>query len=554
MLAQQMRAVAAARLRPSSAPAGGRKKSGAGKFSSNSSPAAAESSSFAGISFPETDSVGRALRSAGATAEEQERRIWNELSGRGRLTVLGGCPSAPSWTLPGKPPAASWARNSCAPGPGTYSLKPSVQVGGGSSFGKHPGSITHSVGEGSKVGVLGGDSPGPVYNTRPNVNKQRGGDIGAGKRFSEDAIRQQPGPGEYPLTSTLSQAGVAIPAGGRTSGRPRSAPPRLQLLLPPSRAAPRSTPPKWSIGTSIRPPLGGHGGGNDHDASHYNLPTTLGGGAASLRAGSVPPVLGEWEIRPEPATYYPCSARSNHTAGGFARATRPTSAPAVRDPSGTGPGSYTVASQRDVHGTPLIRARSAEALKGAAMRRARTGSNPGPKYDIARALSRQQVTVRPAFSIGRGSRPSPCNTSAAPGPGKYGLPPDRCTTNSRPSYAPRFGKRRAAGGKLGGGAREARYAARHATKPWPSPGSYDPQRPGSQTAVVIGTGRRRPLAVGSSSAPGPGHYGAPPIEKTTHGSCINGISMAKGERGADGKLKPGDFPGPGYYKAYSSFG
>merc|ERR1719181_2320230 len=119
-------------------------------------------------------------------------------------------------------------------------------------------------------------------------------------------VKEGPGPGEYPLTTTLGQGGIVIPSSGRGRNEDAvssSGPPLLNPQVRPS-----SAPPKWSIGTGQRPPLNGKGAGNYHDASLYTFPTTLAAHpAASCRSGSKLAEIGRWEIRPDPATYYPSS-------------------------------------------------------------------------------------------------------------------------------------------------------------------------------------------------------------------------------------------------------
>lgn len=560
-----MRAAAAARAsvsRPRSRPASAaRRGAGAKVLTSASVPAlaaatpdgeATQNSARVGSTggFPDVDSLSNAL--SGYSPEEQERRLRD----RGSLTVLASCPSAPGWTMPGR--NAARTRPSTAPGPGDYNLGIAQRGQGqrGVSWGKPPGSGSSSGSQAAaRLATKCVTSPGPTYDTRNARSVSiRGGTVGKSLRALAVLEELRPGPGEYSLASTLSQAGVGI---GQPRVRPSSAPPRLQVLFPPPRPSSASSQPKWSIGNSVRPPINGRSEEDNSCGELYAFPTTLSAHpAASCRAGSQPPELGRWEMRPDPATY---SARNPFStiAVGFTRAARPSSAPPVgrqQEQEPVGPGSYTPHSGPSVTGTPLIRSRSAGALKDPR----RQWRIPGPsEYDVgtARDRSTQQVGPRPSFSIGQAKRPpAGSGASAAPGPGKYGLPPDRCTTTCRPTRGPRLPARRRAGPPVGGGRCEARIAARRAPH-GPGPGSHSPPIPrGPRRAATFGTGPCRPSPPPAGCAPGP-DYG-PPSEFTDDvcKGVRRGISMAKGERTADLELKKQiGLPGPGAYKAYSSF-
>jgi len=297
-------------------------------------------------------------------------------------------------------------------------------------------------------------------------------------------------------------------------------------------------------------------------------PSTLGGSSASCAAGNVPPEFGQWEVRPDPHTYNSARSTLGTRPVSFSRAMRPLSAPPCDTGGGKtgpdglaklGPGSYSLPSHlmQDTRGTILIK--NAQGLSGrrsgaiSERRLAEYANMPGPG---AYPMPAYGLSGKP-ISIGNAARMPPDKDAALPGPGKYGLPPDRCTTNARPSRAPRLQpRRRSASCGLGGGRREAFRARRRKMKGdnGPGPGDYSQEMlPGPKRSATIGTGLRPPLNPAGNNVPGPGMYGVPNRPDQGPGVDAAGTKGRSFTRSTDPPVKFNNYPGPGYYKAYHTF-
>lgn len=506
--------------RPASAPAGGR--------------AAARSG------VPELAAVTQSLP---ANNKEERERL-----DQGRLTVLAGYAASPKWSIPQRCDINPEVEDN--PGPGSYDVDLVASARrsagqGGPNFGPK-----HLQG---KLAELKFISPGPAYNTRPaQLPSTRGGCIGVRLRKCGE-LESQPGPGDYKLPSTLRQEGVVL--AGPNRARPSSAPPGPPLYAEPPRLNTAVTPRAWSFGTGLRPPIVGSAAAPD--AALYMPPSTMGRGAASIRTGAVPLEFNEFEVRPDPGSYSHRSTLSGRSAS-FGKAQRPFSAPPRTTVINIGPGSY------NPQPAKLGVRRSASLnLRGQRSNLAEVigAGVPGPgKYRISRPVA------GPAFRFGRALRQAASTTmihsastarhaavlqeaaaavaaATAANDGKDGHAANAVGSGGRPSYlgsGPRLQPRRKGG--------RGRGPPLCGVRGGPGPGAHDVQQPqGSQRNAVFGTSRRLfPSKSQAGLSPGPGAYD---LSKATAIRQDRGFVM----KGGALNLRPRHH-GPGYYKAYSSFG
>lgn len=437
--------------------------------------------------------------------------------GQKNVTVKSGCRSAPKWSLGGRSQRKEFTAKT--PGPGAYSLQ-SGSRSGGVSWGKptRPSSA-------GRLSVQSTSSPGPIYDTSVSGNV-RGGAIGRRGRREENC--STPGPGDYSLPCTLSRSGLnmgpLVPS-GRGSCRVKGGGDVLDLT--PTR--PTSAPPSWSFGTGHRPPL--NAGMGVGAGELYVPPSTLAQGrAASLSGCKSASVMGQSEMRPDPGTY---AVNQSTLSNGcrFGKAARPGSAPGRRQ--NVGPGSYDMPVQKS-RGTGAL----ASKMQRGSIASSAAGAVPGPgSYDPDK-----QGSFARGGSMAKAVRPGDAAVHSSghreggdPGPGEYGVP-----DNGRELGT-------------GGGPRLPVRISSSFTKATekdlePGPGHYDTaaKGQGAKRAATMGTSKRPPLAVGSTTPDTPAAYDV----ASTFGT--KAVTMTKGHRPSE--CGEASRPGPTDYAVYGSFG
>lgn len=439
----------------------------------------------------------------------------------GAVTVISKCASAPKWTLQGRRRSRLTRSDSC-PGPGEYDVsRARARSRRGPSFGRAP--PKRNTG---RLAVPETPSPGPVYNvSQAGASHVRGGAIGervTARRRDDSA----PGPAEYRLGSTLARSGPNL---GQMAPRRRQHTEGPPLLFP---NRPSSAPPSWSFGKCRRAVSDSAAGtaevGDVAGAVQFMPPSTLRSSPAA-HCDMAPRRAehgGMFEVRPEPATYMIPSSTLGAHAHEFSKAMRPTSAP-LRGPTGStmGPGCY----------DPPMPA--APRVKGATAWHPRHQdqpvshpSNPGPgSYDASMPRQRPRSATIPRAERAVSSRRAPDDNL---GPAHYNV---RVGLRHAGRRGPRFA---AHGGST-------RRPIEGLGPAGPGPGAYERRLADRARACSIGKSQRPEPGAGIANAPGPGAYDAPTDV------CTRGCTIPSEERMPD-NLDNGS-PGPGYYKAYSSF-
>lgn len=240
------------------------------------------------------------------------------------MVVMGRPASAPSLKA-GKGCRTLW------PGPGPGAYRPEDATAG-----KRPGCVSFGKPNRRSSGRMQmpkWQSPGPAYNVRDsNTQHICGGAVGVRFQLANQVGAGNPGPGNCAPLSTLALNGPVMGEPQRV--RPKSAPSGTPLFA----GQPDGTKPAYSIGKGLRPPLNPSLGAPDAD--QFMPTSTLGGAAASCRAGGAPE-FGRFEVRPEPTTYNPRRLIPS-AACRFSTAARPSSAPpgGRTADGGIGPGHY----------------------------------------------------------------------------------------------------------------------------------------------------------------------------------------------------------------------
>jgi hypothetical protein len=539
----------AARTRPSSAPPG----------RARSRPSSAVQASTQG------DSTIIRRQSEAHADHPLRREIFRQESGS--LTVLAGCPRAPKYTIPGK-----WSGGKepgqMAPGPGHYDLllaDEKSRTKGGLRFGPKAGSSgsdrieRHRPGPGpgsyNALGALPGHVPGGTIAR---------GDVPADPAAA--AKEKMPGPGDYDTarsTLDLQHCGAIICDDICVRRRDAESGP----FNPPVEMAPlasRPEPPKFSFGRASRPSSAGScrviAGATSRRAAAdtgtgpdmYMPPSTLGGGAACVKAGHAPPEKGRFEVRPDPTTYTPMKPTPAQPRQPFSRARRPVSAPPggrSEVARGPGPGSYN-SMLKDAGHAPRIGTAQRKPLYNT-----EAGQFPGPgSYSalsslpgdtgggpMAKSASSQAFTFGKAKRQASEGKPAPAGgalalwEAACLKSGTDGRQKDRsCLGGKGPRLPPR---------------REPGCFGRNRRQPWsgPGPGAFSPQlvRGSSAPSLSIGKAPRFPKDK-KAGGPGPGDYKVP-----CSVVADRGVSIAKAKK--ESAERRSASPGPGAYQVYACF-
>lgn len=492
------------------------------------------------------------------------------------MTILAHHPCAPKWTLP-QGARFSAKAPSTRPGPGAYGDlsaahlrgRPASAGGRGPRFGP-PREVFLRRSMSSKVADADPEGPGLAYSGNAVATAPRvvGGVIGVypAPPPGSDVRRgvgETPGPGEYHAPSTLKTNGAAYM--GDLQSRRAVEPPREPRL--PGRAelalGRSASAPAFSFGSGRRPVSAG---GSGQNAPLYALPSTLGGGAASCKAGAVPPAQGRFEVRPEPGSYMPRSQGHAAPRQPFGRAARPLSAPPGGRTAGTGdhlgPGKYSVEK------APAQPA-GAGLMHSGSQRSDPTGSDlagppgPGPgAYDLARGVG------GPAIGFGRAPRdvsssgPSTKGATAkhrmlvkaaeaAAAATEGGTAWERPMAASTLRRGPRLAPRRDPGTR--GRRRDFCPAAAGGAADVPGPGAFDVEAPKDGQACIFGTGPQRSTP---STGGGAGLYDIREAAKKLHAAWHGGSfsHQGSGKSGISRKKGTGEAPGPASYRKYGSLG
>lgn len=458
----------------------------------------------------------------------------------GDITCISSCPSAPRWTIPGRHSTGSIKK---ADGPGPKYKIDMPRSSQGPRFG------TKTAGSSSgRILVIPSESPGPAqYDTIGAKPKHiRGGAVGQDNRTRSPTKVNTPGPGSYANHSTLNQGGTAMgqaPLKRGFNGPSSDSPEARRGFYTTKR--PTSAPPSWSFGTGKR--MGHRDVAGDPPL--YNPPSTLSGkSSASCRNGAVPPDSSAFEVRPDPTTY--CAEKPDcPLAQSFPRAARPMSAgPGAVASTKVGPGSYPNSSA--AHISTLSALVCSTKIASPTKSRPQSGhaeSAPGPGAYSDVLPRRKQI----AFGFGRASRdPGPPRPrDIGPGPGSYGGPsgPNRPSSSSS-RLGPRLPSRKDASS----GSTRSRASPAPDSEQAPGPGAHDPvpvASPLHHSGWTFGTSGR--TASRQKLEPGPGAYNPAPLGGAMNTSAPR-FTQSQIERSADLSAS-GLGPGPGAYKAYSTF-
>lgn len=457
---------------------------------------------------PAVDGVGLSPVSAEVpepTKAGRLKRDEEDTKTDGEVTILSHAAASPKWTISNRNEGKD-VKDSI-PGPGSYIVHDNSIGQKGPNFGKAP---RHSHPEHNEEG------PGPAPAQDPSSGRQHvpGGVIG--NRLSERRKDSEdtPGPGEYELRSTLRSSGTRM--GPEPSMRPSSAPQSCSLK---NLEHFGGTAPCWSFPVSER---------ERKPSSEPKLFTTeqleprstlRSSPAAWCNTASVPK-LDRFEVRPDPATYM-IPTEPPQRAHRIPKAQRPVSAPSgQRGSDRVGPGSYNTNPDRQSNRAPSL---------GSKTRRTRfeQPDGPGPAVYNGHAGSGSG----PSFSIGKSNRES-LALKTTPNGGYNELYSDRQSMTHTLS-GPRLPGR----------------TDRSPSKPGnntPGPGSFDVPKKRPQRVCSFGSAARWKSGYGNGG-PGPASY------KTEKNGCFSsqGCGMPKSKR--EYPPKEDRSPGPGYYKAYSSF-